>query len=87
MSLFSSLPRWRLRCCGGAADLRFVGGVDHASDGGHPFVTSAVRSNRMANKAPDKIPSGPKLDALTAEKIFSWKNVHKNDGALVGSRV
>jgi hypothetical protein len=24
----------------------------------------------MANKAPDKIPPGPKLDALTAEKVF-----------------
>src|SRR5262249_47407770 len=30
MSLFSSLPRWRLRFCGGAPDLRYVGGVDHA---------------------------------------------------------
>ena len=37
----------------------------------------------MANEALDKIPPGPKLDTLTAEKIFSWKNVHKNDGALV----
>ena len=27
----------------------------------------------MTNKALDKIPSGPKLDALTAEKVFGWK--------------
>ena len=39
-----------------------------------------------ANKLPDKIPPGPKLDALTAEKVFGWKNVHKNE-PLVGSRV
>ena len=40
----------------------------------------------MANKAPDKIPSGLKLDALTAEKVFGWKNVHKHEGALVGKK-
>ncbi|HEY6364640.1 MAG TPA: hypothetical protein VI585_07590 [Candidatus Binatia bacterium] len=40
----------------------------------------------MANKAPDKTPPGPKLDALTAEKVFGWKNVHQHDGALVGKR-
>jgi hypothetical protein len=41
----------------------------------------------MANKAPNKIPPGPKLDALTAEKVFGWKNVHKNERGLVGSRM
>ena len=61
-----SLPGWHLRSCGGAADLRFVGGVDHASDGGNPFATSVVRRNRMVNKALDKIPTDPKPDALTA---------------------
>ena len=40
----------------------------------------------MANKALDKVPPGPKLDALTAEKVFGWKNVHKHDGALVGKK-
>jgi hypothetical protein len=40
----------------------------------------------MANKAPDKIPPGPKLDALTAEKVFGWKNVHKHEGSLVGKK-
>jgi hypothetical protein len=40
----------------------------------------------MANKAPDKIPSGPKLDELTAEKVFGWKNVHKHEGSLVGKK-
>ena len=29
---------------------------------------------------------GPKLDAITAEKVFGWKNVHKHDGQLVGKR-
>ena len=27
----------------------------------------------------DKIPPGPKLDALTAEKVFGWRNVHRHD--------
>jgi hypothetical protein len=27
----------------------------------------------MAQMAIDKIPPGPKLDALTAEKVFGWK--------------
>jgi hypothetical protein len=40
----------------------------------------------MAQSAVDKIPPGPKLDALTAEKVFDWKNVHRHDGALVGKR-
>jgi hypothetical protein len=40
----------------------------------------------MANKAPDKIPPGPKLDALTAEEVFGWKNVHKHEGTLVGKK-
>ena len=40
----------------------------------------------MAKKGLDNIPSGPKLDALTAEKVFGWKNIHKRDGALVGKR-
>jgi hypothetical protein len=33
-----------LRFCGSAADSRFVGDVDNASDGGNPFATSVVRS-------------------------------------------
>jgi hypothetical protein len=86
MSLLSFSRRWRRRCCGGAAGSRYVGDVDRAYDVGHPFATSVVRSNRMANKVPDKIPSGPKLDALIAEKVFGWKNVHKHDGALVGKK-
>jgi hypothetical protein len=39
-----------------------------------------------ANKTPAKIPSGPKLDALTAEKVFGSKNVHKHEGTLVGKK-
>ena len=38
----------------------------------------------MAQSAVDKIPSGPKLDALTAEKVFGWKNVHEHEGSIVG---
>jgi hypothetical protein len=26
------------------------------------------------------------LDALTAEKVFGWKNVHKHEGSLVGKK-
>jgi hypothetical protein len=46
---------------------------------------SAVQSN-MATKPSDNIPSGPKLDALIAEKVFGWKNVHKPNDALVGKK-
>jgi hypothetical protein len=41
----------------------------------------------MARSAADKIPPGPKLDALMAEKVFGWKNVHKHEGSLVGKRL
>ena len=40
----------------------------------------------MAQSAIDKIPPGPKLDALTAEKVFGWKNVCKHEGSLVGKK-
>jgi hypothetical protein len=40
----------------------------------------------MSTKAPDKLPPGPELDALTAQRVFGWKNVHKHDGALVGKK-
>jgi hypothetical protein len=40
----------------------------------------------MAQSAVDKIPPGPKLDALTAEKVFGWQNVHKHEGSLVGRK-
>ena len=40
----------------------------------------------MTNKALDKIPPGPKLDALTAEKVFGWRKVHKHEGSLVGRK-
>jgi hypothetical protein len=33
-----------------------------------------------------KIPPGPKLDALTAEKVFGWPKVHKHQGVLVGRK-
>ena len=40
----------------------------------------------MAQSAVDKIPPGPKLDALTAEKVFGWQSVHKHQGSLVGRK-
>jgi hypothetical protein len=40
----------------------------------------------MAQSAIDKIPSGPELDALTAEKVFGWKNIHKHESEYVGKR-
>jgi hypothetical protein len=40
----------------------------------------------MANKALDTISPGPQLDALTAEKVFGWKNIHKHENGYVGKR-
>jgi len=42
----------------------------------------------MAQSAIDAIPSGPKLDALTAEKVFGWKSIHpyKDRAGLYGKR-
>jgi hypothetical protein len=42
----------------------------------------------MAQSTIDKIPPGPKLDALTAEKVFGWRNVHHHNdrGGLYGKR-
>jgi hypothetical protein len=41
---------------------------------------------RLAEKRLEKIHPGADLDALVAEKVFSWKDVHKHDGALVGKK-
>jgi hypothetical protein len=42
----------------------------------------------MAPSAIDKIAPGQKLDALAAEKIFGWRNVHQDNdrGGLYGKR-
>jgi hypothetical protein len=40
----------------------------------------------MARLTIDRMPPGPKLDALTAEKVFGWQRVHKHQGALVGRK-
>jgi hypothetical protein len=40
----------------------------------------------MAQSAIDKLPPGPQLDALTAEKVLGWKNVHKHQDVLVGRK-
>jgi hypothetical protein len=50
-------------------------------------AASFIKSRQvMAQSAIDKIPPGPKLDALTAERVFGWRNVHKHQGALVGRK-
>jgi hypothetical protein len=33
----------------------------------------------MAQIVIDKMPPGPELDALTAEKVFGWRNVRQHD--------
>jgi hypothetical protein len=38
----------------------------------------------MARKAGNK--TGPELTAITAEKVFGWKNVHKHEGELIGKK-
>ena len=40
----------------------------------------------MARLTIDRIPVGPMLDALTEEKVFGWKSVHKHGGSLVGRK-
>jgi hypothetical protein len=40
----------------------------------------------MAKKAPPKTVTGPQLTAVTAEKVFGWKNVHQQDGVLIGKK-
>jgi hypothetical protein len=40
----------------------------------------------IARSSVDKIPPGLQLDALTAEKVFGWTNVHKHEDSLVGKR-
>ena len=40
----------------------------------------------MTTKTLDKIPPGPKLDSITAEKVFGWLKVHKHQGSLVGKK-
>jgi hypothetical protein len=38
----------------------------------------------MAKKSPAK--TAPDLTALTTEKVFGWKNVHKYGGELIGKK-
>jgi hypothetical protein len=40
----------------------------------------------MAKKTPDKTPSGPQLDILTAQNVFGWKNVHKHGSEITGKK-
>jgi hypothetical protein len=50
---------------------------------GRPGIT---RKSTAYGKAPDKTPSGPQLDILTAQKVFGWKNIHQHDGTLIGKK-
>ena len=53
----------------------------------HADTRSTGRSFQvMAPTAVDKIPPGPKLDALTAEKVFGWKSIYKHEGSIVGKK-
>jgi hypothetical protein len=38
----------------------------------------------MPKKTSNRNLSGTELTAVTAEKVFGWKNVHKHDGDLIG---
>jgi hypothetical protein len=40
----------------------------------------------MRNKAHSRDPRGSDLTAATAEKVFGWKNVHKQNGDLIGKK-
>ncbi|HXV80328.1 MAG TPA: hypothetical protein VEG60_10655 [Candidatus Binatia bacterium] len=40
----------------------------------------------MAASDLDKVPPGPKLEAITAENALGWKNGHKPEGSLVGKK-
>jgi hypothetical protein len=48
-----------------AQPIGYVGDIDYAYDSGNVFATSVARSNRVTNKALDKIPPGPKLVNMT----------------------
>lgn len=40
----------------------------------------------MAQLDVDKVPAGPELDALTAERVFGWKELHGQKHDLRGKR-
>ena len=40
----------------------------------------------MARRKPGKIVEGPELTAVTAEKVFGWMGVHKENGELIGKK-
>jgi hypothetical protein len=73
----------------------FIGGTEKRSNV-HPYAAVALSVDTkstgrcfqvMARRsAVDKIPPGPQLDALTAQKVFGWKKIHKHEGTLVGKR-
>ena len=48
----------------------------------HPVCCTEVATLR----AIDKVSPGPDLDALIAEDVFGWRNVHRHQGALFGKK-
>ena len=40
----------------------------------------------MVKKTSDRIFDGAQLIAATAEKVFGWKDVHKQEGELIGKK-
>ena len=40
----------------------------------------------MPKKTPKRDLSGSELTATTAEQVFGWKNVHEDDGKLIGKK-
>lgn len=34
----------------------------------------------------DKLPPGPKLDVVVAEKVMGWKNVHRHSAGYIGKK-
>jgi hypothetical protein len=47
---------------------------------------STKRLSALERIAEFRKPSYLKLEVLTAEKVFGWKNVHQHDGTLVGKK-
>jgi hypothetical protein len=41
-----------------------------------------IEINFLSGMVQKFLTAGPDLDALTARKVFGWRNVHKHDGVL-----
>ena len=47
---------------------------------------SAESLDHMPKKTSNRDLSGDQLTKATAEKVFSWKNVHKHNGEVIGKK-